>query len=98
MSKRKFFKEGNRLYTPFEVKAMNMNTKKYNIKKVFRSVDEITTTEEYGRYDMPREEYEGFFIPPCITISTKQLRNRKVAKQMAYLSLIQCLNISSSGQ
>ena len=49
MSKKKFYKEGNRLFTPYEVKAMAIP--KSRLKKVYRSIDEITNTKEWGRYD-----------------------------------------------
>lgn len=84
MSKKKFYKEGNRLFTPYEVKVMAIP--KSGLKKVFRRVDEITDTKEWGRYD------EEDFFNPCFgfvgEISTKQLRNPKINRQMIALGLL----------
>ena len=79
MSKKKFYKEGNRLSTPYEVKAMAIP--KSRLKKVYRSVDEITDTEEMGRYDFVQTKLIS-------QISTRQLRNPKVNKQMIALGLL----------
>ena len=49
MSKKLFYKEGNRLFTPYEVKSMAIP--KGKLKKVYRRIDEITDTKEWGRYD-----------------------------------------------
>jgi len=87
MSKKVFFKEGDRLYTPYEAKKMNINTRKYTVKKVYRSVDEITDTQYFGRLDRTADA-NSWFVPSVNEISTKQLRNRKVAKQMTALGLL----------
>ena len=79
MSKKLFYKEGNRLFTAYEVKAMAIP--KSRLKKVFRRVDEITNTTEYGRYDF---EESGFISQ----ISSKQLRNPKINRQMIALGLL----------
>lgn len=82
MSKKKYYKEGNRLFTPYEVKAMAIP--KSRLKKVYRSIDEITDTKEFGRYDSTAIWHGG-----CIgTITTKQLRNKTVNKQMIALGLL----------
>lgn len=79
MSKKKFYKEGNRLFTPYEVKAMAIP--KSRLKKVYRSIDEITDTAEYGRFDYT---FDNFIDE----ISSKQLRNPKINKQMIALGLL----------
>lgn len=84
MSKKLFYKEGNRLFTPYEVKSMAIP--KGKLKKVYRRVDEITSTKEWGRYD------EEDFFNPCFglisDISSKQLRNPKINRQMIALGLL----------
>lgn len=83
MSKKKFYKEGNRLFTPYEVKAMAIP--KSRLKKVYRSIDEITNTKEWGRYDW---EDASLFYGFVGEISTKQLRNPKINRQMIALGLL----------
>lgn len=84
MSKKIYFKEGNRLFTPYEVKAMAIS--KSRLKKVYRSIDEITDTEEFGRIDEPNLAWWQF--PSVSEISTKQLRNPKINRQMIALGLL----------
>lgn len=79
MSKKVYFKEGNRLFTPYEVKAMAIP--KSRLKKVYRSIDEITDTAEYGRFDYTLDNFID-------EISSKQLRNPKINKQMIALGLL----------
>ena len=79
MSKKLFYKEGNRLFTTYEVKAMAIP--KSRLKKVFRRVDEITNTDYFGRIDGTSKELVS-------EISSKQLRNPKINRQMIALGLL----------
>jgi len=79
MSKTLYFKEGNRLFTQYEAKVMCLPIQK--MKKVYRSIDEITETHWFGRIDATPAELIS-------EISSKQLRNRKINKQMTALGLI----------
>lgn len=84
MSKKLYYKERNRLFTPYEIKAMAIS--KSRLKKVYRSIDEITDTEEFGRLDKPNLAWWQF--PSVSEISTKQLRNPKINRQMIALGLL----------
>lgn len=84
MSRKKYYKEGNRLFTPYEIKAMAIP--KSRLKKVYRSIDEITDTKEYGRLD-EADAIENRW-GRISEISSKQLRNRKRNKQMIALGLL----------
>lgn len=84
MSKKLYYKERNRLFTPYEIKVMAIP--KSRLKKVYRSVDEITDTEEFGRLDKSNLAWWQF--PSVSEISTKQLRNPKINRQMIALGLL----------
>lgn len=85
MSKKVYFKNGSFLYT--EREARELGSRKF--KKVLRSKDEFTTYVYDGnkiRFDNAFDD--GCLMMPAGYISTKQLRNRKIARQMLALGLI----------
>ena len=85
MRKKVYYKgEDDALYTPYECKVYNIDTTQ--LKKVYRSIDEIVSMRGSIKRDFPLEDaiylYNGKFI------STKQMRKRKVVKQMLAIGLL----------
>lgn len=80
MSRKVYYKDGIKLYTPYECKANGISTK--SLRKVVRTIDKITTDRYFGRLDIPVDNWEYVGM-----ISTKQLRNPKVARQLDRLNL-----------
>lgn len=80
MRKKEFYKDKlGRLYSKRESKN--------GLKKVYRSIDEISMNTYYGRYmDKPFDGDSWFSMVG--EISSKQLRNKKINKQMIALGLL----------
>ena len=71
------------LYTEREAKGIS------GLKKVYRSIDEINKSQYYGRYvDEPFRDSSEYCCQNVSEISSKQLRNRKLNKQMIALGLL----------
>ncbi len=84
MRKKVYYKQDDTLYTPYECKVYSIDTTQ--LKRVYRSIDEIVSMRGCFKRDFPLEDaiylYEGKFI------STKQMRKRKVVKQMLAIGLL----------